>query len=62
MSPPCFRRDIDCGNGCVLRTKLNTHPDPWDGRDNSGRPATGVYVYRVDADGARQQGRMLLVK
>lgn len=39
------------------------HSITWDGQDEYGRPvASGVYVYRVEADGQVELGRMMLVR
>jgi hypothetical protein len=35
----------------------------WDGKDDSGKPVrAGVYFYRFELDGARESGRIALVR
>lgn len=39
------------------------HAEPWNGRDDEGRPvAGGVYVYRLEADGFVASRKMVLLK
>ena len=43
--------------------EAGSHRITWDGTDNAGRPAaTGVYLYRLQADGAVKARKMLLLK
>ena len=38
------------------------HTVPWDGKDASGQTvSSGVYFYRVEADGASLGGKMVLM-
>ena len=40
-----------------------SHALRWDGNDDSGRPvASGVFLYRLEADGTKSLRRMLLVR
>ncbi|MGH7455689.1 MAG: FlgD immunoglobulin-like domain containing protein, partial [bacterium] len=55
--------------GNEIRTLLSAPLTPgsyqaqWDGRDNLSRPvASGIYIYRMTADGQVQSRRMLLTK
>ncbi|MCK6542609.1 S8 family serine peptidase [bacterium] len=46
-----------------FRSQRRNYEVQWDGRDESGhRVASGVYLYRLTADGFSQTKRMLLVK
>ena len=45
------------------RREAGAHQAPWDGRDDAGRAvSSGVYLYRLEAGGVRESGRMILVK
>jgi uncharacterized delta-60 repeat protein len=55
--------------GEVVRTLVDetksagTHQTIWDGNDDSGRPVpTGIYLYKMQADGYVQAKKMLLLK
>jgi len=46
----------------VGRFEAGSHRVSWDGRDASGQPvAAGVYLYRIDAEGATETRRMVVV-
>jgi hypothetical protein len=37
--------------------------EPWDGRNDAGRPvATGVYFYRVSGGGVQQRGKLVVIR
>ena len=55
--------------GQEIRTLVNTRQSPgryevqWDGRDQFGREVgSGVYLYRIEAEGFRQARKMILVR
>ncbi|MFO7607934.1 MAG: FlgD immunoglobulin-like domain containing protein [Candidatus Krumholzibacteriia bacterium] len=67
--PADVRVDVHDLRGRCVRTLVSAalaagpHAVRWDGRDNSGRAApSGVYLYRVHADAATLDGRMVLAK
>ncbi len=56
-------------DGTVVRTlstdnqSAGRHIVRWDGRDNSGRPASaGIYFYRLEAAGAQPSGKLVLTR
>jgi hypothetical protein len=55
--------------GTKIRTLVDgeqsegTHAAVWNGRNDNGTPvASGVYIYRLQADGMRATGRMILTR
>jgi hypothetical protein len=63
------RLSIHDARGALVRTLVDrhlpggVHQSAWDGRDDQGLPAaSGVYFYRLSAEGAQQVGRMLLLR